>query len=188
MDNNTKSRTLCLSSAFNKVSFDDLKHIVFEKDERDGYVYLIQIGEKVKIGSTKNLYSRIRSLKHIFEDYNGIKTKDIYISVPHANYTNSEKNIHNALSNKRVYNTELFDVCIKEAVEAANQNIDLDERTDKNKDGVLEYLINDLLKSKNSEDVDLSRMTMDEINYGIELLEQYKEVREKVVLFFTANR
>lgn len=170
---------------FRKVSFEDLKNIVHNKDERIGYVYLIEFGGKIKIGCTKNPYSRICQWRHIAEDYNNIKIRNVYISVPHENYMYSEKRIHNAVSNKRIPNTELFDIGINEAIEMASKNLDFRKKERKDENEIAECLKELLFGKKNGSNIDFSKMSADDIDDGIELIEQYKEIRDGIIAFFS---
>ena len=67
-----------------------------------GYVYLIEYGQHVKIGSTKRPARRMKQLNSIAVNYAGLTIGKIVISRPHTNFTENESQLHRLYGDKRV--------------------------------------------------------------------------------------
>ena len=82
-----------------------------------GYVYALEWENKVKIGCTRNIATRIQQLRKIAE-YGGVEVGRVVISPLHSNYTENEKALHNTFKNMRVGKTELFQVGLSDVMTA----------------------------------------------------------------------
>lgn len=84
-----------------------------------GFWYCLEWGDKyLKIGSTKNPYDRYMSLRRTAK-YGNVKLGEFYVSEPHTNYRQNEKELHDCFANKRVEGTELFEITVKEFAKEA---------------------------------------------------------------------
>lgn len=82
-----------------------------------GFIYAIEYGNKLKIGSSKQPYTRITSLKRQAEKYDNLELGRFTISREHTNYVDNEKIIDNYFKDRRKEATELFDLTIEEFVQ-----------------------------------------------------------------------
>lgn len=131
---------------FVKVSIDELKEIERNRDGETGFVYLLQYGNRIKIGCTKRPYSRIMNWINIANNYSDVGIGEIYISIPHYNYLRSEKAIHKFFDGKRIPKTELFKISMEEAVEYGSRNIEYgikDKAADKERVELIKELLLD---------------------------------------------
>lgn len=81
--------------------------IAIDGDPR-GYVYVLQVGKYIKIGRTKNIRKRMKTLCGITKNYSTQKPGKVYISVPHVNYAETENTLHHAFSKERYEDGEIF--------------------------------------------------------------------------------
>lgn len=81
-------------------------------DKRYGFIYIMEYGDYVKIGSTNDLRRRVNQHRHMVIDYNNNSLGRIIVSVSHLNYKANEKLIHSKLKSFRRCNTELFELSI----------------------------------------------------------------------------
>lgn len=101
---------------FNNEEFGEIKEIEKRnKDKYTGFFYILEYGKFVKIGSTKNPYQRLMALKRNAVNYGEWKIGKIAISIPHTNYVENEKKLHEHFKSKRKQGSELFD-CMFEDV------------------------------------------------------------------------
>ena len=95
---------------FNSEEFGELKEIEKKnKDKYTGFFYILEYGKFAKIGSTKNPYQRLMALKRNAVNYGEWGIGKIAISIPHTNYTENEKKLHEHFKSKRKQGSELFD-------------------------------------------------------------------------------
>lgn len=95
---------------FNSEEFGELKEIEKRnKDKYTGFFYILEYGKFAKIGSTKNPYQRLMALKRNAVNYGEWGIGKIAISIPHTNYTENEKKLHEHFKSKRKQGSELFD-------------------------------------------------------------------------------
>ena len=85
-----------------------------------GYIYIIEWGEHVKIGSSKNVRSRLMMHYKNAECYGNTHLGKIAVSVCHANYKSNERTLHTFFKGKRIKGTELFDVPLKTVIHSIN--------------------------------------------------------------------
>lgn len=78
--------------------------------EYAGYVYVIEYGDYIKIGQSRNPYNRITQLRMQAENYGTCKLGRVAVSIPCSNYENIEKLLHEFWSEFRKESTELFDI------------------------------------------------------------------------------
>lgn len=69
-----------------------------------------------KIGSTKNPYQRLMALKRNAVNYGNLKIGRFAISIPHTNYVENEKHLHEYFKDKRKRGSELFDCTLEETI------------------------------------------------------------------------
>ena len=79
------------------------------KGKYTGFFYVLEYGDFVKIGSTKNPYQRLMALKRNAVNYGNLKIGRLAISIPHTNYVENEKKLHEHFKSKRKQGSELFD-------------------------------------------------------------------------------
>ena len=102
---------------FSNEDFGEVRTI--EKNNKGtylGFFYVLEYGDLVKIGSTKNPYQRISALMREATNYNNHAIGRFALSEPHTNYTENEKILHKAFASCRKTGTELFDISFDEVV------------------------------------------------------------------------
>lgn len=169
--------------------FYDLNSVL-EKElkikEHNGVVYIIDCGDCVKIGCTKNPYSRLRCLMNVLGRYGNRKIGKIAISKSCTNYYENEKRLHQIFSNNRIEGTELFKVNFNKVLEIADEILLLENNADviNNKSETILQLCQ-ILFNKNETKIDLSSMDLNDIDMAIFYLERYIEAREDMEEFFS---
>lgn len=88
----------------------------YTKKTYDGFVYIIEAGNAVKIGSTQHLDKRMRQLFSMLRNYANVKIGRIAVTIPHMNYRDNEKTIHKVFSSSRINGGEMFDVKFCDAI------------------------------------------------------------------------
>lgn len=102
---------------FENSEFGDIKEIEKRnKDKYTGFFYILEYGEFVKIGSTKNPYQRLMALKRSAVNYGEWGIGKIAISIPHTNYVENEKKLHKHFNGKRKQGSELFDCRLEDVI------------------------------------------------------------------------
>lgn len=100
-------------------NFTELKECgKFEIKEFFGYVYFVEYGKFLKIGSTQNPIERLRTLSSNARLYHDVVLGKIYITPMHTNFEKNEIILHNFFRDERKDNSELFDITIDEAVKS----------------------------------------------------------------------
>lgn len=95
---------------FSNSEFGKIKEIEKRnKDKYTGFFYILEYGKFVKIGSTKNPYQRLMALKRNAVNYGEWEIGKVAISIPHTNYVENEKKLHEHFKSKRKQGSELFD-------------------------------------------------------------------------------
>lgn len=108
---------------FNNEKFGEIKKIEKKnKDKYTGFFYVLEYGDFVKIGSTKNPYQRLMALRRNAVNYGNFEIGRFAISIPHTNYVENERKLHEHFKNVRKQGSELFD-CALEAVVNSIGNI-----------------------------------------------------------------
>ena len=92
---------------------NELKESRFKNKKYFGNVYMFELGDKVKIGYSKNPKNRLVKIQRDFEFYSEEITGMIFISKSHTNYKENEKIIHKILEDKRI-KREFFDVSLND--------------------------------------------------------------------------
>lgn len=92
------------------------------KDSYAGYVYAVEFGDHVKIGSTDNPINRINSLASMARNYCFAGIGRVALSPVHSNFRTNEMILHAVFSEKRIADGELFDVSFDSAVEALSKS------------------------------------------------------------------
>ena len=119
---------------FNSAQLGELSKYYRYVDDFEGYFYVLECGEQVKIGSTKNPEKRLKTLYNNFDKYGNIQAGRFAISQAHSNFRKNEKILHSIFEDYRVRKTELF-------------KIDFDSAVSIIKNSELEYKIEDELFS-----------------------------------------
>lgn len=118
---------------FNNSEFKEMR--TTDKNLKDTYlgvVYALEYGDKLKIGCSKQPYTRVMALRRNAEKYGNAILGRICISIPHTNYKEIESFLHKRFSNFRVEGTELFDVTFNDFVKIfKNEKIDFKDETEK---------------------------------------------------------
>lgn len=94
--------------------FESIDMINVEPDEFQGFVYLMEFGDFLKVGSTKKPKARFRTLKSQAR-YGNQHIGRVALTCFHQNYRENEYILHSKL-NKRIPNTELFDCTFEEGL------------------------------------------------------------------------
>lgn len=85
----------------------------FKFINESGVVYVIDFGDYIKIGSTKNLNKRYKQIYANANYYHDTEIVDCYYTVHHERYKDTEQFLHKLFYDKRKPNTELFNMSIK---------------------------------------------------------------------------
>lgn len=75
-----------------------------------GFLYMVEVGDLVKIGKSINPYGRVANLRMVFENYGDKKIGLCAISEEHKNYTMNEKILHKYFAKDRIPKSELFKI------------------------------------------------------------------------------
>lgn len=111
--------------------FGQIRTVEENRKEFMGFFYVIEYGDLLKIGSTKNPYQRLSQIKRQALKYADIKTGNIAISKQHTNYRDNESKIHKLLSDYRKEGTELFNISFEMAVNVIeNSDIEYENKSD----------------------------------------------------------
>lgn len=94
---------------------------IFENKNLGGYVYIIDFGSMVKIGSSNNPKERISRITTYLKNYADINSFGFKISVKHVNFRENEFILHDVFSKYRVSGTELFNIKFDKAVSGLNK-------------------------------------------------------------------
>lgn len=116
---------------FDNEEFGQIRTVEENRKEFMGFFYVIEYGDLLKIGSTKNPYQRLSQIKRQALKYADIKTGNIAISKQHTNYRDNESKIHKLLSDYRKEGTELFNISFEMAVNVIeNSDIEYENKSD----------------------------------------------------------
>ena len=125
---------LIFSDTFNINKQKDIQKL--KKQERStrsnsfiGYVYILEYGDAIKIGCTRNPYQRLHELSVMAQGYADKTAKTATLSQPHTNYREIEKFLHEYFSDKRRKGTELFDLSFDSCLDTIN-SLDIAIRDD----------------------------------------------------------
>lgn len=116
---------------FRNEEFGEVRTVEENRKEFMGFFYVIEYGDLVKIGSTKNPYQRLSQIKRQALKYADIKIGNIAISKQHTNYRDNESKIHKLLSDYRKDGTELFNISFEMAVKVIeNSDIKYEDKSE----------------------------------------------------------
>jgi hypothetical protein len=102
---------------YKNAEFGSLKEIEKSRmSEYIGFFYILEWGGAVKIGSTKNPYQRVMSLKRQAERYGNTVIGDLLLSQGHTNYWGNELILHRHFSDYQKGNTELYEVSFQQVL------------------------------------------------------------------------
>lgn len=79
-----------------------------------GYIYVLEYGTTIKIGSTRNPEKRLKNLEANARLYGDISTGRVLVSIPHVNFRENETLIHRYLREMRITSSERFDITFDE--------------------------------------------------------------------------
>lgn len=81
-------------------------------------VYIVEYGEYIKIGFTKNMKKRMKELQNIAQNYSNRSLHRVAWTDLHTNYSQNENNLHLLFNDRRIVTGELFDISFEKAFEA----------------------------------------------------------------------
>ena len=146
---NRKEFTMNDLQIFSNENFSELRKIEKENTgDYTGFFYILEYGDLVKIGYTKNPYQRVMALKRNAENYGDLKLGKIALSIPHTNFSENEKKLHKKFSAYRKSGSELFDLDFQEIiskvsdiVEYKDETIQIEKRTDSFFNGMKNFIL-----------------------------------------------
>lgn len=118
-----------------------------------GYVYALEYGNHIKIGSTLNPKTRLKSLESTARLYSDKSAGLVMISPPHKNYAKNEKILHAFFKDKQVNNSELFEVTFDE-IKSKCPSLEYNTNTDDNEqrsESLVDYFKRRLLYKESAE-------------------------------------
>lgn len=97
------------------------------KDARPfGYVYIVSFGDKIKIGRSENLTSRMKNLELLGRYGDKTLGSKVFVINIHEDYGETELALHDLFKECRVDGTELFgidfDFAVSEVIKSMNEN------------------------------------------------------------------
>ena len=96
----------------------NLSELPLSEAKNQGFVYALEFGEKIKIGRTKNLAKRMKTLQLNANNCSVISPGKVAFSPSHSNYTKNEAILHSFFKDKRRGKSELFDLCLDEFIQS----------------------------------------------------------------------
>ena len=87
---------------------DDFSKFPMPDAENQGFVYALEYGEYIKIGQSRNLAKRMKSLISQAKKYSLTDTGRVAYTESHSNYSKNEAFLHSVFKDKRLENGELF--------------------------------------------------------------------------------
>lgn len=119
-------------TVFKNEEFGEIRTVEQEnKGKHTGFFYVLEWDNVVKIGSTKEPYTRVMALKRNAENYGGSKLGRLAISVPHTNYAENEKKLHIHFSSKRKSGSELFEIEFETAISEIPEHMEYIDDSEK---------------------------------------------------------
>ena len=116
---------------FKNQEFDPIKQIERSRSsDYIGFIYVLEWGDAVKIGSTMYPYKRLCALKRQAESYGNIKLGNFALSQEHTNYKENERKLHDYFRKFRKKNTELFDVSIRHVALAISECVSFSDESE----------------------------------------------------------
>lgn len=134
---------------FNNEEFGQIRTVEKNRKEFMGFFYVIEYGDLVKIGSTKNPYQRLSQIKRQASKYADVKIGKAAISKQHTNYRDNETKIHKLFSDYRKDGTELFNIPFEMAlstiknsdIKYEDKSQEMDKRATIFLDGMKKFLL-----------------------------------------------
>ena len=171
---------------FNSEEFRDIRTVQEKAREFEGFVYALECSSLIKIGCTQKPYDRIKTLKKILGDYGGMNIGRILLSIPHTNFRQNEKVLHNTFSRKRVDGTELFSISFYDAVfcmlfdlECRNESSYLQRKADKGY-----YLLKSMAQGTTyKKHINLEKMSYTDAEIILKLAERYEKAKNDYLEF-----
>ena len=94
----------------------NLNEFPLSEAKNQGFVYALEFGEKIKIGRTKNLAKRMKTLQLNANNCSVVSPGRVAFSPSHSNYTKNEAILHSFFKDKRRGKSELFDLCLDDFI------------------------------------------------------------------------
>ena len=101
---------------FERLDISAIHEHEMSKKMYDGFVYAVEVGDKVKIGSTAVPSQRMRALSTMFSNYAMEKIGRIALSCPHMNFRQNEIILHFVFESERIKSGEMFSISFDDAV------------------------------------------------------------------------
>lgn len=120
-----------------------------------GYLYIVEIGDKVKIGHTRYLQQRLMTHQRNALSYSGLGIGRVLFSQEHTNHAENEKKLHACFSRCRINGSEIFNAKL-ESIWAELPRLDyLDETKSENDEAlsVIEKVMSELRKPSLSDEI-----------------------------------
>lgn len=114
---------------FNYNDYEGIKDFEKNIETGAGITYAMEIGDKVKIGSTSQPHQRMKTLVKNFSAFAAAKNEEIsfgaiVLSLPCFNFRKNELELHKMFAEKRIEGTELFEITIEEVILAMENKLD----------------------------------------------------------------
>lgn len=115
--------TSCKMNVFDKEHWDDIEKYAPEKYGL-GYVYIAELGNRVKIGCSQNPFARLKYIDREARCFGGLSFKRVAVTPAHSNYQQNETAIHRHFKKFRVEGSEFFNLAFDTVVvEISQQNM-----------------------------------------------------------------
>lgn len=153
---------------------ENINQVDDKKSDFFGYVYALEYDNKIKIGKTKNIFQRMKTIKTYAEKYADIETGVFLYSLPHVNYHENEKILHDYFKDYRIEGTELFNLSILDFTKMVPKlNFDFDcQKIEKENFQSYEQLKNLIISTRDKYSYSVEDML-------IELLNEIKKIKNE---------
>ena len=151
--------------------------------EDEGCVYVIDCIDRIKIGATNNLSTRLKTLNRSLCDYGNLTINKIIFTISHHNYYKNESILHKAFKDFQIKNTEMFnttiDYFLDNMPELEFKHLSQEETEEKKikfeqfKNQMSELLFPHLTDQKVWVDINTYRKMLDYIDQSLNLCQEY---------------
>lgn len=100
-----------------------------------GYIYVLEFGDGIKIGSTAKPAQRLKALASMATNYADAKVGRALVSPPHTNFRENERKCRAAFAAARIASGELFRMTLDDFMSTKIGLVFLDESADKDAKG-----------------------------------------------------
>ena len=168
-----------------------LKKLDYKNYSPKGYVYLLEYGTGVKIGTTKQPYVRISELSRKAENYSKTQTGAVAVSPVHSNRFENEAKLQELFSDKIVGNGELFETTMKDILNNIPEKYlawELKEKDYGNAEHIIKmFRGNDCKFPKEKTDMPLFFCWSHEFESKLSEISQKRQIDKKKILKDTEN-